>query len=100
VRFHSEHHAPTFDLVHASLGDFLLDETRSGTYYLNMGQREDGIFRAVLYSQSRHNFVGEPRVSTISCTPWMNHLMKIFCARVGGFPRFLRLWHAGFLHGT
>ena len=90
----------TFVLVHASLRDFLLDETRSGMYYLNMDQWKDDILRAVLYSQSKHNLVGEPRVSTISCTAWMNHLMKIFDARMGSFPRFLGSWPAGFSHRT
>ena len=90
----------TFVLVHASLRDFLLDEARSGTYYLSMDQWENDILRAVLYSQSRHNLVGESRVSTISCTAWMNHLMKIFDARMGSFPRFLGSWPAGFSHRT
>ena len=93
MTFHSE-------LVHASLQDFLLDKTRSGMYYLNMEQREDDILRAVLYAQSRHNLVGEPRVSTILCTLWMNLLMKIFDARMGRFPRFFGLWPTGFFHRT
>ncbi len=68
VRFDLRLYCPTFYLVHASLRDFLLDETRSGIYYLNMDQWEDDILHAVLYSQSRHNLVGESRVSTTSCT--------------------------------
>ena len=91
MTFRSGFPFPTFDLVHASLRDFLLDEARSGTYYLSMDQWENDILRAVLYSQSRHNLVGESRVSTISCITWMNHLMNIFDARLGISPRFLRL---------
>ena len=98
MRFHSRYGFHSFDLVHASLRDFLLDETRSGMYYLNMDQWKDDILRAVLYSQSRHNLIGGPRVSTISCAPWMNNLMKIFGTRMGTFPGFLGLWPTGFFY--
>ena len=67
ITFNSGHYFSTFYLVHASLRDFLLDETRSGMYYLNMDRWEDDVLPAILYSHSRHNFVGEPRVSTMLC---------------------------------
>ena len=98
VRFHSDLRFPSFGLVHASLGDFLRDETRSGMHYLNTDRWEDDILRAILHSQSRHNLTGEPRVSTI--LSWMNYLVKISAARVGRVPGFLRLWPAGFFHRT
>ncbi|KAF8161616.1 hypothetical protein B0H34DRAFT_673507 [Crassisporium funariophilum] len=64
-------------ILHASLGDFLQDETRSGQFYLDTGRAHADLARSVL----KHIPRGTPTTSLlISSTDWMKlQLPPLFC---------------------